>query len=385
MGASPSLVSRLPERIPVLFWGEGYEDGSKPFAERLDDGTVVFYADIIAGTFFMLSRWEESVNPVRDAHGRFPATASVAHREGFLDLPIVNIYGLILNEWIQTILPGWMPEPPKFRIKISHDIDSVWSGNGLLGRGRTVAGDLLKRRDPKKALLTAWSIFQPQSDPMFSSIFDLAKQSEECGLQAAFYFMAARKGQYDQGYDPARPLVRQTLQELHNRGHEIGFHPSYRAAEDLGLWREELARLRASAGDIPICGGRQHYLRFQTPQTWRLWEEAGLEYDSTLSYADHEGFRCGTCHPFRPYDVERDRVMDVTEIPLIVMDGTLKQYRNLTPGEAEQRILTLAERCKQVGGTFTMLWHNSSLIGEWASWAPMYKRVLQRLSEWVDG
>src|SRR5689334_10234399 len=46
---SPTEVApvgtRLPfeNSIPVLFWGKGYEDGSKPFAEQRPDGSVIFY------------------------------------------------------------------------------------------------------------------------------------------------------------------------------------------------------------------------------------------------------------------------------------------------------------------------------------------------------
>ena len=36
-------------------------------------------------------------------------------------------------------------------------------------------------------------------------------------------------------------------------------------------------------------GGRQHFLRWTNPETWRNWEAAGLDYDSTLAYADAVG------------------------------------------------------------------------------------------------
>ena len=85
--------------------------------------------------------------------------------------------------------------------------------------------------------------------------------------------------------------------------------------------------------------------------------------------------------PFPFFDIEQNRVLDLWEIPLIVMEGTLCQYRNLTPQQAESRILELASRCSQVEGTFTLLWHNSSLSHTWRPWAAMYTRVLQRLSQ----
>lgn len=48
--------------------------------------------DIFAASFFMLTRWEEYVNKARDSHNRFPATESLAYKQGFLDRPIVNEY-----------------------------------------------------------------------------------------------------------------------------------------------------------------------------------------------------------------------------------------------------------------------------------------------------
>ncbi|MGI6455407.1 MAG: hypothetical protein ACOX5R_07245 [bacterium] len=87
--------------------------------------------------------------------------------------------------------------------------------------------------------------------------------------------------------------------------------------------------------------------------------------------------------PFKPFDIEQNRELDIVEIPLIVMEGTLRNYRNLTPEEGEERILTLAKRCKQVNGTFTLLWHNTSLQGDWKPWAEMYRRVLPQLAEMV--
>jgi hypothetical protein len=103
-----------------------------------------------------------------------------------------------------------------------------------------------------------------------------------------------------------------------------------------------------------------------------------------MGYADHEGFRCGTCYPFRPFDIEQNREMKIKEVPLIVMDQTLRRYRKLSPDQAEERIMQLATRCKRVGGTFTLLWHNSSLVGEWQTWEGTYRRVAKNLASMVQ-
>ena len=44
--------------------------------------------------------------------------------------------------------------------------------------------------------------------------------------------------------------------------------------------------------------GRQHFLRFEVPTTWQIWEDANMEWDSTMGYADKKGFRCGTCYSY---------------------------------------------------------------------------------------
>jgi hypothetical protein len=371
--------------IPVLFWGEDYEDGHAPFAKQLPDGTLVFHVDIIAATLFMLSRWEETVVALCDEHGRFPSTASVAYRQGFLDRPVVDEYALILREWLRLLLPHWEPKRRSFTVKLSHDIDHIHRFLNWLAPLRTLGGDLLKRRDPISAWQTSvdaiTQAMAPQRSSYFQGIYSLAQISKANDLgNDAFYFMAVDPNSPDSSYDPASSLVRECIQDLGEQGFEIGFHAGYDTLNDPTRLAEEKARLDAVLGHTRY-GGRQHHLRFQVPNTWRDWEQTGLVYDATMGYADCEGFRCGTCHAFRPFDLEKDRELDVWEQPLIVMDQTLKRYRRLSPEQGEAQILKLAQRCKQVGGTFTLLWHNSSLSHEWHRWRGIYQRVVATLAQ----
>ncbi len=109
-------------------------------------------------------------------------------------------------------------------------------------------------------------------------------------------------------------------------------------------------------------GGRQHYLRWNVPVTWRNWNEAGLDYDSTLSYADHAGFRCGICYEFPVYDLEERKQLALLERPLIVMEGSVfgSNYMNLNRQAALDSMILLKQRCRKYNGDFTLLWHNSA-------------------------
>ena len=107
--------------------------------------------------------------------------------------------------------------------------------------------------------------------------------------------------------------------------------------------------------------------------------EAGFHFDHTMAYAQHEGFRCGTCHSFNPFDMDSQEELGIVEVPLIVMDTTLKDYQGYSIDEAKQKIINLAKKCHAVEGTFSLLWHNTSFLGDWEEWGEMYESILPTL------
>jgi hypothetical protein len=108
----------------------------------------------------------------------------------------------------------------------------------------------------------------------------------------------------------------------------------------------------------PVTGIRQHRLLYKLPYTTLNHEKAGLQYDASQSYAEHEGFRNSFCLPFKLYDFETDRMLNVWEIPLNAMDVTLFHYRGLNNSNALKSIKSLIAEIKKFNGVFTLLWHN---------------------------
>jgi hypothetical protein len=349
---------------------------------------LVFDADVVAATYFLLSRIEETDASKFDDHGRFPASAGAAFRLGLLDRPLVDEWALAIRDGLRRLLPDWTPDAPRFRVKLTHDVDSLRAFNGVGVGMRTVAGDLVKRRDVGRAIHDAAETFRqvaaPETSPNWRGALELARLSRIHGLRSAFYFMATGPVAGDADYDLSARDVRELMEELRALEVEFGVHPGYATLGDPVRLAAEKSRLDAAFG-APVAGGRQHYLRFRVPDTWRHWAQAGLGYDSTLGFADREGFRCGTCHPFRPFDVENDREIELVEFPLIAMDATLRHHRGLTPEATERRLLELAETCRRVGGTFTLLWHNSSLDGAWRPWGDVYRRLVPVLAQMERG
>ncbi len=263
--------------LPVLLWGEGHEGGTDPFVVQRPDGSLLFHADIVGSTLFLLTRWEEAASPARDEHGRFPAAASVAYRQGFLGQPLLDRYALVLQAWLQHLRPHWQPRRPAFRVWLSHDIDFVRPFASQGEAARAIARALLRRQQAGQAgqVLGEWvgQRRAPGQTAALRAVRHLAELSARHGLPSAFFWMAAARSRYDSGYDPAAPSVRDAIGYVRQLGHENGFHPGYHAATDGARFQAELARLEAVLGE-KASGGRHHFLRFQPPYSWRQWESS---------------------------------------------------------------------------------------------------------------
>lgn len=377
----PGYPLPFDDELPILFWDQA--DQTKPPIVVRDDGSIVFRFDLLAATLFMLSRWEETVLPRRDEHDRFPATASLAYRQGFLDQPIIDRYALILRAWLQKLRPAWRPQPRTFQLRLSHDIDHLRRfrtvGEGL----RLIAGDVRRGR-PEWIIesishLLSGRLALPHN-PFFTALDTFAAQAETLGTHATFYISTATASPYEVGYNVQHPALVGLLRNLDERGHIIALHPSYHTYLDAERYLQEKMRLEKILGHA-VCSARQHFLRFCVPDTWRVAEAVGMSDEASLGYADHEGFRAGTAHPFPPFDWQQDRVIKLVEHPLHVMENTLAQYRGLSPAQGVERLYLLACRAAEVGGELHLLWHNSSIVREWRPWYARYRRFLQDMQQ----
>jgi len=185
----------------------------------------------------------------------------------------------------------------------------------------------------------------------------------------------ASRRKYDTGYYLNRRMFRVRIKEIRKRGHIIGFHPGYYTFNDPEKWRSEKKLLEEMAHQ-EVCEGRQHFLRMDVTKTLPIWEENGMEIDSTLGYSDIEGFRCGTGNMFPVFDFLERKQSRLKERPLIIMDGTLLEHRNYTNEQAAEILDYYISIGKKYKTIITLLFHNSSFHGEWEGYKTIYRGLL---------
>ena len=345
----------------------------------INGSTIICGIDIFASSFFMLTRWEEYVNKTRDKHNRFPAHASLAFRNGFLHRPIVNEYVEMLWHMLEFLGCNQDRKKREFRLVLTHDIDHAYKYNSLFAGSREIIASFVKRMDLgsafKNMLNKLLTHLQIRKDP-FDTYDYLMDISEQVGAKSYFFLHSSKASKYDNNNDK---FLKTIAKKISNRAHYLGYHPSYNSYNNLEIFVRDKERIE-NIIECNLCFGRQHYLRFEVPTTWQIWEEAKMEWDSTLSYADREGFRCGVCYPYSVFDIKKRRKLKLKERPLIVMDGSFMTYQpDLRYDDVYNRIKDLMEKVKKYEGEFVILWHNSSFVNTWKCYGNLYESLISDL------
>ncbi len=353
-------VPKLPlqdfKGTPLLF--------GEPRIEKIEN-TIICYADIVASSFYLISRYEETIfREKRDNHGRFLAEYSVV--KDFLHRPIVDEYGKILRELLRE--NGILINEPKQEIKkiyLTHDVDKLVHYKNIKSVLGAVARFYKKPKLTYQALKTFFG--KTENDPWFTFnyLLDLAKKVEKTQNVENIFFIKSGGGKEQEDL-PLQDITNSDYKQLftlaEKNNYKIGLHPSYKAAKNSTLIKKEKELLDKTI-KRKTTYVRHHYLTSREPEDMQELIKCGFADDFTMGYADKAGFRLGTCRAVRWINPTKMALTSLVLHPLTVMDNTLsdKKYMNLTRKEAFQYVTYLIKQTKKHNGDLTLLWHNTSV------------------------
>lgn len=351
----PSLPLTEVEGTPLLFGSQKMEWVGY---------TWVVYADLIASTYFLITRYEEMVRRhVRDEHGRFPGKESLPYRAGFLHRPIVDEYRNLLRGWLrQSRVPMPDVQPQISKVYLTHDVDAPFRYRSWKGMVRS----LLDGRGVGTSLQGKFGSLEQDPYYTFPWIFEEnAKMQQRLGKEQCETLLFVRSGGHKKQDKPHYRLqdadMRQLIAEARRQAVRIGLHASYQAGGKPHLLLKEKQSLEEKIGTAVVCN-RHHYLSLREPEDTDLLEAAGITDDFTMGYADVAGFRLGTSYPVRWINPVTRRLSSLRLHPLVIMDCSLdeEKYMGLSYEEALDYCRGLITRIREVGGELVMLWHNTS-------------------------
>jgi len=327
---------------------------------RQVQGDIPF--DLFAASFYLLTLYEEYFPKQLDEHGRFNPDESLAYRNGFIEIPLIDRWAYLLKDELKKKYPDTEFIKRKFRFVSTFDIDFpyMYLKKGLIRSMGGMMRDLLNLRFEDIASRIAVHL-RMKPDPYMSALRWIDHVHQDAGKSYYLFALMNDCGKY--GRKTLYPLTDyyEYLKNLDSA--TVGLHPSYDTYHNPQQLIKEKKKLERIMGKMKVIISRQHFLRMIVPDTFRQLEAAGLQEDFTTAFARTPGFRSGTAIPYYFYDVEKDITGKLLMHPTVMMDACLITYLRLRPKEALEKIKRLVDECKQSGGDFVSLWHNSNLAG----------------------
>ena len=356
-----------------------YEGNNALFPVYDKDSALPF--DVFSAIFYLVSRYEEYKPYVPDRHGRFTANMSISAELNILEKPMVNIWSLMVKKIILEKYNDFVFPKRNYRFRPTYDIDSAfaYSQKGLV---RSIGSYFLsiKNLDWDEIIQRSRVLFSGYKDPF--DTFDLQiEYQRKYNLKPVYFFLFGHYGQFDKNVNTRNRIFRFLIKRMGDYA-QIGIHPSYFTNEHPELLNTEIKNLE-SVVNKDITQSRQHFLKLNLPLTYRNLIEEDITDDYSMGYAALPGFRAGICDSYNFYDLDIEVETKLRIHPFMVMDGTLKDYMNLTTTDAIDQIRRLIDEVKKVDGTFRSLWHNETLSDEkrWKGWRKVYEELLRMAAE----
>jgi len=344
------------------------------FFQTSSDSDLPF--DIFAASFFLVTRYEEYLEYQPDEYGRFPASSSLAFRNGFLGIPIVDLWAKEMSKVFikkfQTL--AFKRNEYKALLTIDTDEPFAYLGKGLI---RSIGGLFRNiQKNNSNAVDRYRIVAKGEKDPY--EVFDyIIENIDKSNTDVRFFFPVGDHSKHDKNPSWKNDEYRKLIHSLSEK-FRSGLHPSFYVAEKALLVNTEADRLRTILGKEVLIS-RFHYVRLFIPRSYREILNAGILEDYSMGYPDEPGFRAGIARPYYFYDVSEDQQTNLKIVPFQIMDVTLYNYKKFDPFISKEVILKLINETRKAGGLFVSIWHNTSLLDneEGKRWREVFEFMLK--------
>ena len=381
----PTLPLKTWRGIPLLF-GEPREEWSA------DGSQLIIHADLLASTYFLISRYEEMYRrSERDSYGRFPGKSSLPYRAGFLHRPIIDEYGEALR---QILLETGIAErhnlrleerPQTFsRVNLTHDLSRPYNYRGW----RSFLRAWLKQKNsPLEAARLSFSADVEDDYFTFPKFLKWDRNTcDSLGRDRSDIFLFIRmpsRHPLDKPYYSLHSLyLRRILSIAAKHKVLLALQCSYAAGHQSELISKERHQFEKAFRQRPR-GLRHNKLTSCEPEDLLQAYVSGFRNDYSMGYADVVGFRLGTCRPVKFINPNTRLLTELILHPLVLRDLTLsdQRYMALEQDEAEHIAHDLIRTTARYNGELTLLWHNDLLSQKTHPWHSVLYRSMLRLIE----
>ncbi len=309
--------------------------------------------DIFAASFYMLSRYEEYMPHLKDDFGRFPASESLAFKEGFIKSPVVDIWAYKFKKILIQNFPGIEIKSRKFEsisiISVSRVFNYKNKGfiRSLLGTAMNL-GQLkfTKVSDRFKVL------FRLKKDP-FNVFNDLIGFIKKYKTNMVFMFQLSDFNAFDRNISPNRLNYISIIKYVADYS-LVGLKLGYYAVKELEVLKIEKKRFE-NIIHAPLQNVLNSKYNLLLPEHYSNLNELEITNDYSMGYPEWNGFRAGTCTSFLFYDINLEITTPLKIHPYVFHSQVCKLQ---TPEEIQSDLVGMLKELKLVQGTFRSVFKN---------------------------
>jgi hypothetical protein len=346
------------------------EEGTKYFFKTTESD---FHFDVLSASFYLISRYEEYLPHEKDNYGRYDHQHSLAYKNNFLNKPMVNIW---LKEFTARLL-DFFPElkitTRKFRSILSYDIDIAWSYKNK-GFIRNLGGFLKKPTVERIKVLLGL-----QDDPYDSYNWLIDIHHNENNNVIYFFPMAEKNISFDKNISPENRSLQNQIKSL-AKSFAVGLHPSWRSFSFPSLIKKEKEKLE-SIIHKEVIHSRQHYIKFELPNTFQNLIDAGIRNEYSMGYGSINGFRASVASDYFWYDLSHEEKTELRLFPFCFMDANSFYEQHQNAEKSFEEIVYYKNICAENNGLFISIFHNNFLgtDKQFKGWREMYERVISQV------
>lgn len=349
------------QRISII----NYE--SYPAFFAVDDSNLPF--DIFSAAFYLITRYEEYLPHFKDKFGRYSHSSSIAFNAGFLNLPLVNFWAVKLCYALNSTFGEVVLQTRTFSYQPTYDIDMAWSYKNK-GFNRN-AGGFMKQPGLSRILTLAGL----KKDPFDS--FDFLSSLKTSKIPLYFFLVSEQNGIYDKNILPSNKAFRNLIKSVTGK---VLLHPSWQSNADPEIVKREKEILEDITG-TNISAGRQHYIKFQLPETFCDLLNCRITEEYSMGYGTINGFRASISSPYKWYNLSTEEITDLTIHPFCFMDANSFYEQKQDLAATEKELNFYLEICKSNGCDLITIFHNNFLGSspEFSGYRQMYSDFLSRI------
>jgi len=283
--------------------------------------------DIFASSFYLMSRYEEFLPQVKNELGAFMAYQSLASKNNFLEMPLIDLWAVRLKDKLHEFFPelphiSW--KKPKFQpiisvvnpykyqkksllLKLTHTLSALWHLDffSVIEQYLVLLG---LRKDPHNN---------------FEALEALFKQFRN---QPLYFFLFAKNTFYDRGVSIYNFSFRKLVKNTADLNH-VSLLASYTSQQDSKSLNHECDQLKRLIIK-KIDSVRFNYGLLSTSSCYyNLLEQEILE-DYSMGYTEQVGYRASTAVPFYFYDLNNDLQTSLKIHPVVADEAGLRTITN---------------------------------------------------------